>query len=139
MNMKLDEYKLYRRSYRNQERNKIRRMRKFYEKLQARKQKLVADNQTILTYSSGMAGPFAKDQKEEDDTLKRKRTNHKTNNDNVKCNKCGLMGHVRSNSSKCMYNNKKWKKKRSELMRPAKKVRTICDMCVSMYTSFLVN
>jgi hypothetical protein len=36
-----------------------------------------------------MAGPFAKDQKEEIDTnmqrtLKRKRTNDKTNNDNVK-------------------------------------------------------
>jgi hypothetical protein len=44
MNMELDEYKLYRRRYRAQERNKIRRMRKFYIKLKTGKQKLIADN-----------------------------------------------------------------------------------------------
>jgi hypothetical protein len=49
-----------------------------------------------------MAGPFAKDQKEEGDTKKQQ----KTSNDNVKCNKCGLLGHLRSNSLKCMYNKK---------------------------------
>jgi hypothetical protein len=111
MNLELDEYKSYRRRYRKQERNKVRRMRKFYEKLQVGKQKLIADNQKSLNYSSGMAGPFAEDQTEEDDTntprtLKRKRSKTKPINNNIKCNKCFAVGHARSNSLKCIYNKK---------------------------------
>jgi hypothetical protein len=110
MKMEMDEVKSYRRSYRKQERNKTRQMRKYYKKLKAGKQKIIADNCKCLIYSSGMSGPFNEDQKEEDKTnmqrtLKRKGTNQKTNNENVKCTHyCGLMGHARMNSTKCLKN-----------------------------------
>jgi hypothetical protein len=111
MNMELDEYKTYRRRYRKQEKNKIRRMRKFYEKLKAGKEKLIADNRKSLSYSSGMSGPFAEDQKEEDETntprtLKRKRGKNKPIDKNIKCNKCDEVGHARSSSLKCVYNKR---------------------------------
>jgi hypothetical protein len=98
---------------------RLKRMRKFYETLPAGKQKLIADNQKLLTYSSGMAGPLPKDQKEEDDTdtqrtLKQKRSNNKTSNNNIKCNKFGLLGHARSNSLKCMYNKKKMEEEKKQ-------------------------
>jgi hypothetical protein len=63
MNMKMD-YKSNRRIYWKQTRNTTRRMRKFYQKLQLGKQKLIANNRKDLMYSSSMSGPFNEDQKQ---------------------------------------------------------------------------
>jgi hypothetical protein len=61
MNLQLDNEKGYRRAYRKQDRNKIRQMRRFYQKLTVRKRKLTADNRKGLQYASGMMGPFQED------------------------------------------------------------------------------
>jgi hypothetical protein len=89
-----------------------------------------------------MSGPFSKDQKEEDETnmqrtLKRKRTNQKTNNDNIKCTHCGLMGDTRINSSKCLHNKQfmEQEKKRAKKAR-VKGTYHMQHVCVSMYRSF---
>jgi hypothetical protein len=79
--------------------------------MQKGKQKLIADNRKDLMYSSGMSGPFSEDQQMEDDTdtphtLKRKRPNKKPSNANIKCPHCGLMGHQRTSSAKCLKNKR---------------------------------
>jgi hypothetical protein len=107
MNIDLDYEKAYMRKYRKENRNKIRRMRKLYEKLMIGKQKLAADNRKDLTYSSGMVGCFHEDHQEQSGlTKKRKRNNTKGKNDAIQCRHCGLMGHSRPTSMSCLKNKR---------------------------------
>jgi hypothetical protein len=108
MNLQLDNEKSYRRIYRKEDRNKIRRMRKFYEKLREGKRKLAEANRNNLRYDTGCSGPFAEDQQEIRDqnpapTKKQKVT---PSSAEKHCPRCGLLGHIRISSSQCLKNPK---------------------------------